>query len=106
MKNIFGKDFEFGWHADKAASNLKNHKVDFRAVEEFDFDSCDTEEDNRRDYGEDRYVALGKIGQRVHVLVFTLRNMNRDVGLFWVISLRKANEREIDRYEESQENRE
>lgn len=98
MKSIFGAIFEFGWNPEKAASNFEKHKVRFEAVDQFEFDTCVTEEDNRIDYDEDRYVSLGFIGERLHVLVFTLRHMSREIGTLWVISLRKANRREIDRY--------
>ncbi len=106
MKLIFGAPLDFGWNAKKAAANLLKHKVAFEAVEHFEFDGCITEEDDRFDYDEDRYVSIGFIGARMHVLVFTLRHMNRrvgtllnrQVGTLWVISLRKANRREINRY--------
>jgi uncharacterized DUF497 family protein len=55
-------------------------------------------EDARRDYGEARYQALGEIDGRVYMLVFTPRG-----GDVHVISLRKANRREIKRYEEEKE---
>ena len=51
-------------------------------------------EDVRRDYGERRFQALGMITGRLHALVFTPR-----VGRVQVISLRKANRREIRLYE-------
>jgi uncharacterized DUF497 family protein len=98
VKTIFGAPFEFGWNPAKAASNPEKHNVSFEMVEQFEFGTCVTTEDNRQDYDEDRYIALGFIGERLHVLVFTMRHMNREVGTFWVISLRKANRREIDRY--------
>jgi uncharacterized protein len=47
-----------------------------------------------KDYGERRFQALGLIAGRLHALVFTPR-----AGLVHVISLRKANRREIKLYE-------
>jgi uncharacterized DUF497 family protein len=47
----------------------------------------------RRDYGETRYVAIGWLSERLHVLCFT----TTDDGIR-VISLRKANDREVKRY--------
>ena len=41
-----------------------------------------------------RFQALGRIGARLHVLVFTPR-----AGKAHVVSLRKANRREVKRYE-------
>jgi uncharacterized DUF497 family protein len=48
-------------------------------------------EDKRRDYGEDRFITYGPIGDVLHVCVFTLRGEVRRV-----ISLRRANKREVD----------
>ncbi|MNE51790.1 hypothetical protein D3C80_1464360 [compost metagenome] len=53
-------------------------------------------EDLRRDYGERRFQVLGYIGERLHALVFTPRD-----GAVHVISLRKANSREVKRYEQA-----
>jgi len=100
MPTIFGRAFAFAWDAAKAASNLTKHGVSFESVVSFDFDSCEVADDDRADYGEDRHVALGTIGRRVHVLVFTLRDLDRPVATFRVISLRKANIEEVDAYEQ------
>ncbi len=48
-------------------------------------------QDHRRDYGEDRFIAYGLVGDTLHVCVFTLRGEVRRV-----ISLRRANQREVD----------
>ncbi len=50
--------------------------------------------DNRRSYGEEWYIAAAPISVRLYVVVFTIRNATARV-----ISLRKANRREIKRYE-------
>lgn len=47
-------------------------------------------QDTRKDYGETRYAALGPIGGRSHCVCFTVRGNN-----LRIISLRKANEREV-----------
>lgn len=49
--------------------------------------------DNRRDYGELRIIATGHIDGRVHVCVYTPRGGRRRI-----ISLRKANRREVHAY--------
>lgn len=53
-------------------------------------------EDSRKAYEERRFQALGLIGDRLHMLVFTPRGPKMHV-----ISLRKANPREIKRYEQA-----
>ena len=78
----------------KAASNKAAHGVNFADAERFDWQTALVIEDTRRDYGEKRYVALGKVGERIHAMVFSPRG-----DAVRLISLRKANRREIRRYE-------
>jgi uncharacterized DUF497 family protein len=82
------------WDEAKRAANFRKHGVDFANVDGFGWESADIATDQRRDYGETRCLATGMIGDRLHVLVFTVRD--EDVRL---ISLRKANGREVRRYE-------
>jgi uncharacterized DUF497 family protein len=86
----------FDWDEAKRAANLVRHGVDFAAVVRFDWDNAQLTADARRDYGELRYIAVGRIGPRLHVLVFTPR-----AELIRIISLRKANAREVRRYEKN-----
>ena len=53
-------------------------------------------EDTRKDYGEQRFCVLGFINDRLHSVVFAPRS-----GKPIVISLRKANKREVTRYEKA-----
>ena len=48
-----------------------------------------TLEDDRRDYGEPRFISIGYLDRRMVVLVWTPRDMD-----FRIISMRKANDRE------------
>ena len=50
-------------------------------------------EDTRQDYGERRMIAFGRIGARLHCLVYTTRGTT-----LRPISLRKANRKEIDQW--------
>jgi uncharacterized DUF497 family protein len=59
----------------------------------FEWSSSLIVEDTRRDYGEKRFRAIGWIVGRLHVLVFTPRAKK-----VHVISLRKANDREVKLY--------
>lgn len=78
----------------KNERNIAERGLSFELVEEFEWDSALVVEDLRRDYGERRFQALGIITGRLHALVFTPR-----AGRVHVISLRKANRREIRLYE-------
>jgi uncharacterized DUF497 family protein len=86
----------FEWDEAKRAANLAKHGVDFAIVESFDFESAVVMTDDRDDYGEPREIALGFVGTRLHVLIFTWRN-----EIVRVISLRKANKREMKIYEQT-----
>ena len=48
-----------------------------------------TVEDNRKDYGEPRYITIGFLANRMVILAWTQRGKVRRI-----ISMRKANERE------------
>jgi hypothetical protein len=84
---------QFTWDPDKDRTNLLKHGISLAAGTALDLATATVLVDQRRDYGEVRYQAYGPIEDRLHVLVFTVRN--RDVRL---ISLRKANAKEVRRY--------
>ena len=83
----------------KAAANLMKHGLPLEAGE-FLFDGPFVEEEDRRaDYGENRFVATGPVaqfGDRLCVAVYTWRGPIRRI-----ISFRKANDREIQKYQAS-----
>jgi uncharacterized DUF497 family protein len=79
----------YDWDEEKARANLARHGVRFEAIYRFDWAGAVRSEDARYDYGEVRLVALGKIGDRAHVVVYTTRS-----EVIRIISLRKANRRE------------
>jgi uncharacterized protein len=83
----------FEWDESKNAANLRKHKISFDAVERFDWDTADIEVDDRDDCSELRGRAVGFIGDVLYLLVFTERD-----EVMRIISLRKANQKERDRY--------
>jgi uncharacterized DUF497 family protein len=80
----------------KNERNLRERGLSFEMVEEFDFDSAVYTVDTRKDYGEVRTRALGLIGDKLFALVFTTRG-----AALRVISLRRANRKERNRYEKT-----
>lgn len=72
--------------------NAEKHGVSLQAAEGFDWDTALEREDDRFDYGEVRFVALGLIGDRQHVLVFTEGSHEDAVR---AISLRPAEKHEV-----------
>lgn len=77
----------------KNAANIALGRPSFEAVSGFDFDTAMIVIDDRRDYGETRYRALGIMGAELAVVVFTMRG-----AVLRVISLRLANRKEKARY--------
>ena len=73
--------------------NIRKRGLTFDSAAEFDFEGAFYAVDERHDYGETRYVAIGMLGARLHVLCFT----EIPDGIR-VISFRKANAREVKRY--------
>ena len=86
----------FEWDDAKRASNRQKHGVDFAAIATFDWSSALVVEDARHAYGEARFRALGLIGPRLHHVVFTVRG-----SAIRLISLRRANAREVAGYEDA-----
>ncbi|MGB6977137.1 MAG: BrnT family toxin [Gammaproteobacteria bacterium] len=79
---------------EKSHKNKLNRGLPFESAAEFDWETAIYLEDTRNPYPEQRFVALGFLNQRLHVLCFT-----PIVDGVRIISFRKANLREIKRYE-------
>lgn len=77
----------------KDAANQVKHGVTLARSADIEWDTAVTWPDLRRNYGEARQCGIGYIGLRLHFVVFVDR-----AGRRRVISLRKANRREVNRY--------
>jgi uncharacterized DUF497 family protein len=80
----------------KSLRNEVERGLPFSLVTSLEWASALIKEDARQDYGERRFRVLGFIHGRLHGVVFTPRN-----DKIHVISLRKANDREIKQYEQA-----
>lgn len=87
---------EIEFDPSKSERNAQERGLPFSMVDEFDWATALVAEDDRADYGEARMFALGFIGDRLHALVFTMRG-----EACRVISLRRANDREVAHYDEA-----
>ena len=94
---IYKMRFRIHYDPRKSAWNVRERGLSFEEASDFGFESALLFEDTRRDYGEVRYVAIGFLGDRLHVLCFT--ELTDGIR---VISFRKANQREVRRYAEAQ----
>lgn len=81
------------YDAEKSESNIVKHGISLAEAAQFEWDDALTWSDDRKNYGEVRMCALGYIGLRLYYVVYALRDNSCRV-----ISLRKANPREVKRY--------
>lgn len=81
----------------KNDTNIRERGLPFERASDFDFDRAIVWRDARKPYPEARFVALGFLDARLHVLCFTPID-----GGIRVISFRKANTREVEDYEQTQ----
>lgn len=86
------KPVEIEFDPGKDRANAAKHGMSLAAAEGFDWDTALEREDDRFDYGEVRFVALGLIDDRLHVLVFTEGSQKDAVR---AISLRPAEKHEV-----------
>ena len=77
----------------KRAKTLETRGLDMLATAQVFAGRHFTAQDTRMDYGEPRYITIGIMRGRTIVLVWTPRGTARRI-----ISLRKANAREQERY--------
>ncbi len=85
---------EIDFDSAKNEWNILQRELSFERVANFDFKTAVFSVDARRDYGEIRRRALGLLDGRLYALVFV-----ETADGIRVISFRKANKREVNRYE-------
>lgn len=90
MENELGLE----WDESKRQATLAQRGLDFEFVAHLEWETALTFEDTRN--GETRFTTMGLIKGRLCVVAWCYRGKN-----LRVISLRKANEREVKRYEQS-----
>ncbi len=83
----------YSFDAPKLASNVRKHLVWFEEAYRFEWADATIIHDRRRRYPETRFKATGYIGNRIYVMVYCLRESS-----IRLISLRKANSREMKSY--------
>lgn len=83
----------------KNERNLRDRGLSFERAAQFDFNTAIVKQDTRKPYPEVRFVAIGLLDGRLHVLCFTQVD-----GGIRVISFRKANAREVRDHEQARPN--
>ena len=87
---------EISFDPAKNEKNIHERGLSFERAVEFDFQGAIFLVDSRYNYEEIRYIAVGYLERRLHILCFT----ETPTGIR-VISFRKANAREAKKYEKS-----
>lgn len=87
------KELVFQWDEGKAASNLAKHGVSFRAATGIFSNETIEQLDEREDYGELRWIAIGRVDLDVYRVIYTRRGGT----IIRIISVQKASkyEREV-----------
>lgn len=80
---------------EKRNKTLKERGLDFFRADAVFAGRHLTKRDDRKDYGEERFITAGRLDGRLVIMVWTQRGESRRI-----ISMRKANEREIKRLEQ------
>ena len=84
---------QYEWDENKSRENLRERGFGFDLVHRFEWSTSTTRQD-LRSVAEERWISTGFIEERLYVVVWTWRRT-----AIRIISLRKANDREVDGYE-------
>ena len=82
--------------AAKDEANVAKHGVSLALAAEIEWSDVLCAPDSRRDYGELREIGFAVIAKRLYVVVFVQRS-----AVMRIVSLRKANSREVKLYDET-----
>jgi len=85
---------EIAFNPAKDTANISKHGMSLLLAADLEWDWLLFERDTRRDYGEVRMIGYVPLGERVCCVAFTDRSETRHI-----ISLMKANTREVKHYE-------
>lgn len=84
----------FEWDEDKRQKTLEERGIDFLyAAQIFEGDTVRIVDD-RQDYGETRYLAVGTVAGELFAVVYTMRG-----DVIRLISARRARKKEYERYQ-------
>jgi uncharacterized DUF497 family protein len=88
----------YSWDEAKNKINIKKHGIDFQdAVQLFEYPMI-TCIDNRKDYGEERWVGIGFLKGIIAVIVYTENDFKDSIR---IISARKATINEGKKFKEA-----
>lgn len=91
---------KFIWDRRKNKANVKKHELDFADAYMVFESPMLVGLDDREDYGEDRWIGIGLMENRVVVIVYT----ELEEDSIRIISFRKATTNESENYEQEYKN--
>ena len=80
----------------KSIKNDIERGLPFDVLEDFEWEAAVYYEDTRKEYGEIRFIAIGYLFGKIHHICFTIKPDS-----YRIISLRRANKKEIKYYEKA-----
>lgn len=86
---------EFEWDEIKDRANVAKHGIDFETARRIFDGPVLTRPDRRRDYGEERYIGIGRVEAAMIVVAYTVRDRR-----LRLISARPASRKERQAYDE------
>ena len=92
---MYNKEVQIEFDRAKDRRNRAKHGLSLTFATKLDWDSMLAQVDDRDDYGEERWIGIAPRGSRLYTVIFTMRGEETAR----IISLRKASNSEIDKYE-------
>lgn len=86
-------EMNFEWDEAKRRANLRKHGVDFLDAAAIFANDIFELADDRENYGEERWIAIGHVDGAVYKVVYTMR-----FDVIRIISAQKASRRDRERY--------
>ena len=80
---------DFEWDNEKNKANIAKHGIDFEFAKEIFSGIWLSKPDNRKDYGETRFIAIGALEEFILLVVYTMREQK-----IRLILVRRANTQE------------
>jgi len=90
---MYNKSMEIEFDSNKDAVNIEKHGLSLANAVKLEWEYLLVKKDDRNEYSEVRMIGYAPIDNRVYCVVYTDRSNNRRI-----ISLRKANKREVTYY--------
>lgn len=87
---------EFEWDETKNQTNIRKHGIGFDTASRIFQGTVATSPDQRRDYGENRYISIGRVGPEALIVVTHTERRGR----IRLISARPASRKERSVYHE------